>query len=404
MASHESPELIELFTTYTSSADSIGAHLTQVTAERTDDAPLIVATGTDLALYPGGGRAPQVEGFRMSTRGFKELAGISHLPPALASLARIRALRGDEFWRADGERLLARVEAAHAANSVELWRDTLAVEAYRGREQAIADMIDYTCATTADYLRAALADASYLNPRALREDYLEGSGARPAVPMNHMMIATFFLAGMDIAHRVLRWFGGQHIEWDRAMVVIAGRQGRVTSGVTWNTSSVAAMILGASGHQLPLERLYLAPHAPVFATPRHGDLSEVAALEPAYRGIWNNVRATMELGPLMFDGYPRFTPTGHRAPDLDDGLTELSDMPTIHHPGDMRAMVTRLRVVLEDPRQLLSGCVADYAVEQLVAGGNDPARVTVPGLDGVTYPAARRPRPAASGAGRATHG
>ena len=79
-------------------------------------------------------------------------------------------------------------------------------------------------------------------------------------------------------------------------------------------------------------------------------------------------------------------------------------MPTIHHPGDLRAMVTRLRVVLEDPRQLLSGCVADYAVEQLVAGGNDPARVTVPGLDGVAYPAARYARPATSGAGRATHG
>jgi hypothetical protein len=52
----------------------------------------------------------------------------------------------------------------------------------------------------------------------------------------------------------------------------------------------------------------------------------------------------------------------------------------------MLAMVTRLRVVLEDPRQLLSGCVADYAVEQLVANDNDPSRVIVPGLDWVAYP------------------
>ncbi|MNL79722.1 hypothetical protein D3C87_2063870 [compost metagenome] len=43
-------------------------------------------------------------------------------------------------------------------------------------------------------------------------------------------------------------------------------------------------------------------------------------------------------------------------------------------------------MVLEDPRQLLSGCVTDYAVEQLQANGNDPARVTVPGLDRMDYP------------------
>jgi len=101
--SHDSPELIELFTAYTASADSIGNHLTRSSAERTADDPLIVATGTDLALYPGGGQQPQVEGFRMSTRGFKELAGISHLGPALASLVNIRALRGDGSWRADAQ-------------------------------------------------------------------------------------------------------------------------------------------------------------------------------------------------------------------------------------------------------------------------------------------------------------
>ncbi|HEY0576710.1 MAG TPA: DUF5624 domain-containing protein [Pseudonocardia sp.] len=391
MASQESPEMIALFTTYTASPDSIGSHLTQATASQTEDDPLIVATGADLALYPGGGQDPQVEGFRMSTRGFKELAGISHLPPALASLVNIRALRGDGSWREDGERLLGQVETARAANSVELWRDTIAVQAYQGREEAIADLIDYSCAVTARYLRTALADESYLNATTLREDYLVGAGVgtatdEPGVPMNQMMIATFFLVGMDIAHRVLRWFGAHRIDWTRAMVVIAGRQGRVTAGVTWNTSSVAAMILGASGRRLPVERVYMAPHAPVFATPQHGDLSEVKALEPTFRAIWNNIRATQELGPLMFDGYPRYVPGGADAPDLQHGHTEISDMPKIHSADDMLAMVTRLRVVLEDPRQLLSGCVADYAVEQLVANDNDPSRVIVPGLDRVAYP------------------
>ena len=389
MPSHQSPELVDLFTTYTAGPGSIGSHLTRSAVEHAGADPLIVATSADFALYPGDGRPPTVEGFRFSTRGFKELAGVSHLGPAVATLVQLREKYADLGWRAEAERLLREVERSRAANSAELWRDTIAVEAYRGREQAIADMVDYACAVTARYLRTALADESYLNSRTLREDYLEGGGpgAQLPVPVNQMMIATFFLTGLDISHRILRWFAAQKIDWARAMVVIAGQQGRPTAGVTWNTSSVATMILGASEYRLPLERLYMAPHAPTFTTPVDGDLAEVAALEEPLRRIWCNTRATVELGELMFDGYPRYAPGQLTAPDVaDPAVTEISEMPVIHGPDDWRAMTTRLRMVLEDPRQLLSGCVTDFAVRQLVDAGNDPAKVVVPGLDGITYP------------------
>jgi hypothetical protein len=61
-------------------------------------------------------------------------------------------------------------------------------------------------------------------------------------------------------------------------------------------------------------------------------------------------------------------------------------MPAIGSPDDWYAMTTRLRVVLEDPRQLLSSAVTDYASQQLIAHDNVPAAVTVPGLDGEPYP------------------
>jgi hypothetical protein len=65
-------------------------------------------------------------------------------------------------------------------------------------------------------------------------------------------------------------------------------------------------------------------------------------------------------------------------------------MPAIAGPDDWFAMTSRLRVVLEDPRQLLSGAVTDYAAQQLVEHGNDPTKLTVPGLDGEPYhPSAR---------------
>src|SRR4029077_2833928 len=91
-ATFESPELVDLFTTYTASPDSVGAHLARATARETKHDPLLVATGTDLPLYPGGGAGPVIEPYRLASRGFKELAGISHLGPALATLARLREL------------------------------------------------------------------------------------------------------------------------------------------------------------------------------------------------------------------------------------------------------------------------------------------------------------------------
>jgi hypothetical protein len=79
-----------------------------------------------------------------------------------------------------------------------------------------------------------------------------------------------------------------------------------------------------------------------------------------------------------------------RFPDISDpAITEVAEMPVVHRPDDMRALVTRLRVVLEDPRQLLSGAVTDVAVAALTAADWNPAAVVVPGLTGVHYPTDR---------------
>lgn len=400
MAAYESPELIDLFTTYTAGPDSIGAHLREAATRAADSDPLLVVTGADMALYPGDGRPPTVLGFRLSTRGFKELAAVSHLGPALASLAALReqdpGVDGDgtAVWRSDAERLLGEVRRSRAANSPRLWRDVIAAPAYAGRERAIAAMVDHSCAMTERFLLRSLDEPSYLNHRTLRECYLEDSDDpdRP-VSFNRVMVATFFLVGMDTAHRLIAWCDSQAIDWSRTMVVIAGQQGRPTAGVTWRTSSVAAIVLAASRGVLPLDRLYMAPHAPVFRTPVDGDLGEVAALEPVMRALWSGTRATVELGASMFDGHPAFSPGD---PDASgDTLVRrgadamVTEMPAIRSADDWFTLVTRLRLVMEDPRQLLSGAVSDYAAQQLVAHANDPLAITVPGLDGEPYPEPR---------------
>ena len=388
-AGGQSPELIALFEAYTAGDETIGADLKRFAAEATKDQPLIVATATDMALYPGGGRPPNLLAFRLSTRGFKELAGISHLGPAVASLVDMRRAYADKtVWRGGAERLRLALGPARAANAAELWRDRIAVEAFRGREEAIAALVDYACGVTDRLLAKALSDESRLDPEFVRREYLEarGDALGATVPFNLVMIATFFLVGMDIAFRANRWFREHDLDWSNAQVLIAGQQGRPTAGVTWTSNSVAQIILAASGHTLPLDRLYVAPHAPTFAASSPDDLASVREMEAPLRQLWAFTRAVRDLGATMFEGYPAFGPECVDIPTVGPNTQRLGEMPRIAGPNDIRAMTTRLRLVMEDPRQLLSGCVTDFAAEQLLATNNDPARVVVPGLDGVDYP------------------
>lgn len=385
----QSPELVSLYETYTAGPTSIGADLTRMSVKAGADDPLIVATGTDVAICPGGGRPPAVQSFRLSTRGFKELAGISHFGPALATIVNMHALEPtNDIWRKDAERLVAATQVARNANSPSLWRDQIAVEAYRGREDAIAAMVDYACAITLRYLKAVLTDETKLTPDFLRQEYLEAKrdALGATVPFNAVMIASFFLVALDTSYRVMAWFKEQSVDWNRTMVLIAGQQGRPTAGVTWTTNSVCQMILGASNQKLSLERMYIAPHAQSFTVKDPDDVDAVRAFEEPLRSIWFYTRAISNLAPTMFEGYPRYAPGSYEPPVIGKDTRELSEMPRILGPDDMLTMTTRLRLVVEDPRQLLSGCVTDYAVEQLRLNGNHPATVVVPGLDRYAYP------------------
>jgi hypothetical protein len=392
MPPFESAELVGLFTAYTAGPDSIGAHLAETVVRDSARDPLLVATGTDLALFPGDTSAPAIEPYRLSTRGFKELAAVSHLGPALATLARMRESDPAGCWRGDAGRLLEACKAARAANSAQLWRERIAVRAFAGREGAIAAMVDYSCRLTERRLERALDDPSSLTMARVRRGYLDGPAADLAVPFNRVMIATFFLTGLDIAHRFISWFDDLDIAWERAMVIIAGRAGRPTAGVTEESNSVAGIVRAAARGRMGAGRLFIAPHAPVFPAsggtglPDATGLPGAATLEAGYRQLWASLRATSDLGGQMFEGYPRFEARPAGRPRVHPGSASVAEKPAVAGPDDWLALTTRLRVVMEDPRQLLSGAVTDYASSQLIAKANDPSAVIVPGLDNEPYP------------------
>jgi len=74
---------------------------------------------------------PIVESFRKSTRGFIELASVSHLGTAVAWLVRLRELN-DPIWHTDARRLIDQLDRTRRVNTEELWRNAIAVPPWAG--------------------------------------------------------------------------------------------------------------------------------------------------------------------------------------------------------------------------------------------------------------------------------
>jgi hypothetical protein len=380
-------EFSKLYKIYTSDPDSMGQHLTSRMAKLADDDPLLVVTGSDAVLFPGSGKPPVVESFRKSTRGFIELASVSHLGTAVAWLIRLREL-ADPVWRTDAARLVEQIDRTRRINSEQLWREEIAVPALAGYESKIADLIDYSCAVTRAFLVAGLADEALMNFQYLREHYLEPAGSTAVpVPINDMMVATFALAFLDIGHRMIRWMREHVIDWGRLMVMLSGRSGRSTAGLTWATNNMCHLLWKASDERLLPERVYIAPHAPSFVLADMHDDEQLRKLNAEFREIWTSTRATVEMARGMFEGFPAFEATVRPAPTVDAaGNMIIHEMPPLRSPDDRFTAITRLRLVMEDPGQLLANSVASFIIDQLFEHGNRPAEVFIPGFTNVAYP------------------
>ena len=222
------PFFRRLFDVYTGDPASIGMQLTHLRDRQDGSDPLLVCTGSDIVLFPGSARPPSVESFRRTTRGFIELAAVSHLPLAVGWLARMREVApGDPIWRQSARELIQAIRDVQAINTVALWRDDISVAAWQGLEIRIAALVDYSCRVTLEVMEGALGDAGGFTFERLRLEYLNPHGsARVPISMNEMMFATFALTFLDIGHRITAWLRSQAFDWDRLMVLISGRSGR----------------------------------------------------------------------------------------------------------------------------------------------------------------------------------
>jgi hypothetical protein len=371
---------------------STALHLTELMVRETEQDPLLLVTGADFIIFPGSGSAPIVESFRHSTRGFVELTAVSHLAPCIAWLFRLREL-GYANWRDEAKRMIDRAERARSANNVRYWEEQVAVEAFRGYESKIADMVDYTCRLSAQFMKECLADESLMTFENLRENFLDPVDD-PAVPipLNDVMVATFTLAFLDIAHRMVRWLRSQNFNWRNLMVLLSGKSGRPSAGLTWQTNNNCHLLWRASEERISVENVQITPHGPSLSLSDLQDPARTAQVERQVREVFLQLRANTDLARLMFEGYPAFAKNIEESPVIEPTTQSLHAMPRLRSPDDRMTAITRLRFVMEDPTQLLSNSVAHFVIDQLCEHGNRPDLVVVPGFSNVSYPRSRTSR------------
>jgi Domain of unknown function (DUF5624) len=374
-----------LYDAYTG-PDSTGQHLTQHMVRLTEHEPLLVITGADFVIFPGSGQAPIVESFRHSTRGFVELTAISHLAPCIAWLFRLREL-GYANWRDDAKRMIGRTDRVRSINDTSYWEKVAAVEAYRGYESKIADMVDYTCRVSSQFMRECLEDERSMTVEHLRGNLLDPiDSASVPIPLNDVMVATFTLAFLDIAHRMIRWLNSQNLNWPRLMILLSGKSGRPSAGLTWQTNNNCHLLWQASQQRISPENVQITPHGPSLALSDLRDSLRVAEIERQARELFLQLRSNIDLARVMFAGYPAFVKNIEEPPVLEATTKSLHAMPRLRSPDDRLTAVTRLRFVMEDPTQLLSNSVAHFVIDQLCEHNNRPELVVIPGFSTVSYP------------------
>jgi hypothetical protein len=96
-------------------------------------------------------------------------------------------------------------------------------------------------------------------------------------------------------YRMIRWLRENVADWESLMVMLSGRSGRPTAGLTWASNSMCHLLWKASDERLSVERVYIAPHAPslVLADIQHED--QLPKLSAEFREVWNNTRASVDL-------------------------------------------------------------------------------------------------------------
>jgi hypothetical protein len=341
--------------------------------------PLVLVVGSDIYVYDStsGARLGQAQ-FRVDrASGFYELTAISHIGPALAYLAEIRA-NGDPQWKPRLASLQKHVAQVRTVNqrATDNWLDRLNQPAWSAHKAQIRNMVDYACARTLNYI-AAIGNGEGFTAAGVNDDFFNGTTAKYPIPFNNVMIGTFMLEALRGATDVRNTLSRLKLDWPRAMVLVDSRVGtNVSAGLTAGTNWLVLFVKALSGFTLPDDRIKIVPYAEI--RPSLGQAQLVPADLTYYvQRVW---------GPLFY-----------RRLVADQAF---ANIPTIYLPGRpplpgdyhvtraaaIDQFMIRMKHSLRDAREMLSNTVAFWMVPELAHKNWDPAAVDIPGLT-VGFPA-----------------
>jgi hypothetical protein len=269
-------EFMSLFFDFTGSEEpdypagqpTLGQLVTQSAKEAAGGAagPLVLVVGSDLYVYDtAGGARLGAERFRADrASGFYELTAISHIGPALAYLAQIKA-NGDARWQARLASLRTHTAQVRALNrrAADNWLDRLDQPAWSAHKAQIRSMVDYACARTLSYIDS-LGNGDRFTTAGVNDDFFNGTSAEYPIPFVNVMIGTFMLEALRGAADVQGSLARLKLDWPHAMVLVSSRAGsNVSSGLTEGTNWLVLFLKAVSGFSLPDDRIKIVPYAEV---------------------------------------------------------------------------------------------------------------------------------------------
>lgn len=335
--------------------------------------PLILVVGSDIHVYDSGsGTRLAHERFRADRdSGFFEMTAISHIGPAMAYLAQIKA-DGDSRWKERLASLVSHVREVRALNSraADNWLDRLDPPSWRTHKDQIRAMVDYACARTIDYA-SSLGDGTRLTVTNVNDDFFNGKSAAYPIPFRNVMIATFMLDTVRTVTEVQSALARVKLDWANALVLVSSRAGsNVSSGLTDGTNWLVSFLQAASGFTLPGQRIKIAPYMEI--RPGLGD-AQLAADDLNYytRQVWGPLYYRELIADRVFSNIPTAYLPGRPALPGDPGVTSADAIDQF---------MIRLKHSLRDSREMLSNTVAFWMVSELGRKNWDPAAADIPGL------------------------
>jgi len=340
---------------------------------------LVLVVGSDIYVYDStsGARLGQAR-FRVDrASGFYELTAISHIGPALAYLAEIRA-NGDAHWKPRLASLQKHVAQVRAVNqrATDNWLDRLNQPAWSAHKAQIRNMVDYACARTLNYI-AAIGNGEGFTATGVNDDFFNGTTAKYPIPFNNVMIGTFMLEALRGATDARDTLSPLKLDWPRAMVLVDSRVGtNVSAGLTAGTNWLVLFVKALSGFTLPDDRIKIVPYAEIRPSLGQAQLAP-ADLTYYVQRVWGPLFYRRLVADQAFANIPTIYLPGRPPLPGDYHVT---------HAAAIDQFMIRMKHSLRDAREMLSNTVAFWMVPELANKNWDPAAVDIPGLT-VGFPA-----------------